>query len=159
LTAAAALDPCRSLAAGAEILSAGYAGGLTHAAQQSALRVALSRYNTGDAQRGFANGYVERVVQSARVVVPAIDPIPQAASSSRVSIAKSPEDAPVRNQPSALMGGGDAASPWLVWADDGETVSKRGSPVASAFQQTDITADDGQGASAAVTNYASLAAK
>jgi type IV secretion system protein VirB1 len=33
--------------------------------QQAALRIALSRYNTGDAERGFRNGYVGRVEDAA----------------------------------------------------------------------------------------------
>jgi type IV secretion system protein VirB1 len=58
LTLKTAFDPCKSVAAAATILAGDYNGGETHEAQQSALRAALSRYNTGDAQRGLANGYV-----------------------------------------------------------------------------------------------------
>lgn len=47
LTVANAFDPCRNIAAGARILTS------------------VSRYNTGDAQRGFANGYVARVLAAA----------------------------------------------------------------------------------------------
>jgi type IV secretion system protein VirB1 len=43
LTVANAFDPCRSIAAGAAVLTA------------------YSRYNTGSPTAGFANGYVERV--------------------------------------------------------------------------------------------------
>ena len=66
LTVADAFDPCRSLAAGATLLQVNY-----HAVRaladddQSALRTALSLYNTGDRQRGFKNGYVARVERSA----------------------------------------------------------------------------------------------
>jgi hypothetical protein len=60
LTLESAFDPCKSVAAGAAVLAGGYAGGATHEGQQSALRVAISKYNTGDAQRGLANGYVQR---------------------------------------------------------------------------------------------------
>jgi type IV secretion system protein VirB1 len=49
LTLEDAFDPCKSVAAGAVVLAGGYAGGTTHAEQQSALRVALSKYYTGDA--------------------------------------------------------------------------------------------------------------
>jgi type IV secretion system protein VirB1 len=73
LTVATAFDPCKSVAAGAVILAGDYAGGETHDKQQSALRIALSKYNTGDAQRGFANGYVHHVELAARGVVPALD--------------------------------------------------------------------------------------
>lgn len=56
-----ALDPCRSLEAGARILSAAYARGATVADRQAALLIALSRYNTGHALAGLANGYVGQV--------------------------------------------------------------------------------------------------
>lgn len=74
LSIAAAFDPCRSLAAGARLLTEGFvaarAGGA--ADPQQALRTALSRYNTGDPVRGFANGYVGKVETAAGPVVPAI---------------------------------------------------------------------------------------
>ncbi len=73
LSVAAAFDPCRNLAAGARVLQAGYESG---ADAQPALRRALSRYNTGDAQRGFANGYVAKVERAAAEVVPAIQTAP-----------------------------------------------------------------------------------
>jgi type IV secretion system protein VirB1 len=63
---------CYALAAGARLLAQGYSGGVTVDEQQRALRVALSRYNTGDPLRGFENGYVGRVVSAAQQVVPAI---------------------------------------------------------------------------------------
>lgn len=46
-------DACRSIKAGARVLREGY---------QSALRVAFSRYNTGNDTKGFANGYVRKVL-------------------------------------------------------------------------------------------------
>lgn len=73
LSVAAAFDPCRNLAAGARVLQAGYEDG---ADAQPALRRALSRYNTGDARRGFANGYVAKVERAAAEVVPAIQTAP-----------------------------------------------------------------------------------
>ena len=73
LTPALAFDPCRSIAAAAQLLTNDYAGGDTHARQQAALRDALSRYNTGDPERGYGNGYVHKVELAARTVVPAID--------------------------------------------------------------------------------------
>lgn len=66
LTVEEAFDPCRSLAAAATVLRAGYRPtGDTVQARQTALRVALSRYNTGDAVHGFRNGYVARVERAA----------------------------------------------------------------------------------------------
>jgi len=67
-----AFDPCISLAAAAQILSDGFAGGHTEDEKQAALRTALSRYNTGSPERGFQNGYVDKVVAAAKQVVPAI---------------------------------------------------------------------------------------
>jgi type IV secretion system protein VirB1 len=66
LSLEAAFDPCRNLAAGAEVLREGYArGAARYGPGQTALRVALSYYNTGHAERGFANGYVARVTRQA----------------------------------------------------------------------------------------------
>jgi len=65
-------EACYALAAGARLLVRGYSGGVAVDEQQRALRIALSRYNTGDPLRGFENGYVGRVVSAARQVVPAI---------------------------------------------------------------------------------------
>lgn len=57
-----ALDPCYSLKASARILSAAYAQRTSAADRQAALLIALSRYNTGRALVGLANGYVEHVL-------------------------------------------------------------------------------------------------
>ncbi|TAJ71716.1 MAG: conjugal transfer protein [Phenylobacterium sp.] len=80
LSIEAAFDPCRNLAAAAQILREGYARGRArHGAGQAALRVALSVYNTGDAARGFANGYVARVLaQAGGPAPPAATPGPAA---------------------------------------------------------------------------------
>lgn len=60
-----AFDPCRNLAAAATVLRAGYDTASWPNNPQHALRVALSRYNTGHPARGFRNGYVARVEASA----------------------------------------------------------------------------------------------
>ncbi|MFN3668442.1 MAG: lytic transglycosylase domain-containing protein [Brevundimonas sp.] len=65
LSVEAAFDPCRNLAAAGTVLRAGYRPG-PGADPQTALRVALSRYNTGHPRRGFGNGYVARVERAAR---------------------------------------------------------------------------------------------
>lgn len=66
LTVEDAFDPCRSLAAASTVLRAGYRPSDDSArSRQAALRIALSRYNTGDAERGFRNGYVARVERAA----------------------------------------------------------------------------------------------
>jgi len=65
MTARAALDPCASLAGGAAVLQAAYAGGKTSAEQQAALLMALSRYNTGSPFKGIMDGYTRRVIAAA----------------------------------------------------------------------------------------------
>jgi type IV secretion system protein VirB1 len=66
LSLADAFDPCRNLAASAQILADGYQRALpSYGPGQSALRIALSFYNTGTPDRGFRNGYVARVLTKA----------------------------------------------------------------------------------------------
>jgi type IV secretion system protein VirB1 len=94
LTIADAFDPCRSIAAGAKVLTA------------------FSGYNTGHPQRGFSNGYVARVVAShqrnsgdpAAAVAPAAAPVAAAPTTSPAPAdhwdvwalpAPAPEPAPV----------------------------------------------------------------
>lgn len=61
-----AFDPCRNLAAAGRVLQVGYRPrDNSDAERQRALRVALSRYNTGHAARGFTNGYVAKVERAA----------------------------------------------------------------------------------------------
>lgn len=71
LSVDAAFDPCRNLAAAARVLQAGYRP-TEEIGEQPALLRALSRYNTGDDQRGFRNGYVTRVTKAAAQIVPAL---------------------------------------------------------------------------------------
>lgn len=62
LTPETAFDPCRNLRAAATVLLEGYRPvDPSRTERQAALRVALSRYNTGHPERGFRNGYVARV--------------------------------------------------------------------------------------------------
>lgn len=72
LGVADAFDPCKSLAAGARVLRAGFRPPAPGEDPQPALHRALSRYNTGHPERGLLNGYVARVQASAEVVVPAL---------------------------------------------------------------------------------------
>lgn len=59
-------DPCKNIRAGAQILSEAYALALPrHGNEQAALKAALSAYNTGNFNRGFQNGYVQRYVPAA----------------------------------------------------------------------------------------------
>ena len=56
-----AFDECRSLAAGARILLSAFAIGSSESERQAAIMIALSRYNTGGALAGIANGYASQV--------------------------------------------------------------------------------------------------
>lgn len=76
LSVEAAFDPCRNLSAAGVVLRAGYRPS-QDGDRQAALRVALSRYNTGHPRRGFRNGYVARVERAA--VALSLAPSPPAA--------------------------------------------------------------------------------
>ena len=57
------LEPCTNLRVGWQILEDDYRiERQIHGPGQEAFRHAISRYNTGDAQRGIANGYLARVL-------------------------------------------------------------------------------------------------
>jgi type IV secretion system protein VirB1 len=61
------LDPCFNLRAGWQILDSAYQLEVTtYGPGQEALRHAISRYNTGDTQRGIDNGYLARVIAALR---------------------------------------------------------------------------------------------
>jgi type IV secretion system protein VirB1 len=72
LTVRDALDPCRSLAGAAYILTQNFLSGHGAAAPQAALRNALSMYNTGSPVKGYRNGYVGRVQAAATLLAPMI---------------------------------------------------------------------------------------
>ena len=57
------LDPCFNLRAGWQILDSAYQlETKTYGPGQEALQHAISRYNTGDTQRGIDNGYLARIM-------------------------------------------------------------------------------------------------
>lgn len=60
-------DPCTNVAALARVLTTNYNAVKAGRDPQTALRVALSMYNTGSQTRGFRNGYVTKVVRNANV--------------------------------------------------------------------------------------------
>jgi type IV secretion system protein VirB1 len=147
LTLQSAFDPCGSIAAAAAILVGDYAGGDTHERQQAALRVAISRYNTGDAQRGFLNGYVHRVELAARRVVPALD------------VGTAP--AAIGSQSSSVPTADPSAPPsWDVWASFDYTAAHNSAteapapPIAGSGPA--VFADAGKGPTAAVTGSGSV---
>ena len=72
LSVADAFDHCKNIGAGAKVLVEGYHPPVAGGDAQPALYRTLSHYNTGSPQRGFANGYVAKVLASAEQIVPAI---------------------------------------------------------------------------------------
>ncbi len=58
-------DPCTNVAALGRVITQNYNVAIPGRDPQSALRVALSLYNTGSSSRGFRNGYVAKVVGNA----------------------------------------------------------------------------------------------
>lgn len=88
LTLDQAFDPCANLGASARVLTENYANAAQTAGEgQAALRIALSKYNTGSAERGVTNGYVARVIaersKQAGAYVPALDPASTPAAGKR----------------------------------------------------------------------------
>ena len=63
------LEPCTNLRVGWQMLEDAYQiEKKIHGPGQEALQHAISRYNTGDAQRGIANGYLARVFAAVRML-------------------------------------------------------------------------------------------
>jgi type IV secretion system protein VirB1 len=67
LTWETVFDPCTNVAALGFVLTSNFNAVKAGRDPQSALRVALSMYNTGSQTRGFRNGYVAKVVGNAGV--------------------------------------------------------------------------------------------
>ena len=67
LTWETVFDPCTNVAALARVLTTNYNAVSAGRDPQTALRVALSMYNTGSQSRGFRNGYVAKVVGNAGI--------------------------------------------------------------------------------------------
>jgi type IV secretion system protein VirB1 len=60
-----AFDPCTNIAAGAALLTLKYQqASAAYGPGRQARGAALSMYNTGNAQAGFRNGYVHRILQA-----------------------------------------------------------------------------------------------
>ena len=72
LTWETVFDPCTNVAALARVLTTNYNSVKAGRDPQTALRVALSMYNTGSQTRGFRNGYVAKVVGNAGIASTAI---------------------------------------------------------------------------------------
>lgn len=68
LSVDAVFDPCTNVKAGAQILQSFYQKAVKDIGQgQQSLRRAISAYNTGNFSKGFANGYVAKVMQEQTV--------------------------------------------------------------------------------------------
>jgi type IV secretion system protein VirB1 len=67
LTWETVFDPCTNIAALGRVLTQNYGTAIAGRDPQTALRVALSLYNTGSSSRGFRNGYVAKVVGNAGI--------------------------------------------------------------------------------------------
>jgi type IV secretion system protein VirB1 len=102
LTWETVFDPCTNIAALGLVLTANYNAARPGRDPQSALRVALSMYNTGSQTRGFRNGYVARVVGNAGVAdaaapygnaIPVAAAVPSATTDLRQTL--SAENAPL----------------------------------------------------------------
>jgi type IV secretion system protein VirB1 len=136
LTARSALAPCASLAGGAAVLRAAYAGGKTTADLQVALLMALSRYNTGSPLKGIMNGYAHSVMDIAGA-----DGLPAPAAPSRavdIQVLTDP-NAPPSWDISATGTYAEAhGAPWNVSlpSPSGITKQPEGQPVPTAATET-----------------------
>ncbi|WP_109353989.1 lytic transglycosylase domain-containing protein [Sphingorhabdus sp. EL138] len=93
LTWETVFDPCINIAALGKVMTSNYNAAKTGRDPQTALRVALSMYNTGSQSRGFRNGYVAKVVGNAGITdlqvsytTPASQPIAETSSALRADI-------------------------------------------------------------------------
>lgn len=89
LTWETVFDPCTNVAALARVLTTNYNSVKAGRDPQTALRVALSMYNTGSQTRGFRNGYVAKVVGNAGIASTAIpyrNEIPAVAIAASLSV-------------------------------------------------------------------------
>jgi type IV secretion system protein VirB1 len=89
LTWETVFDPCTNVAALAHVLTTNYNSVKAGRDPQTALRVALSMYNTGSQTRGFRNGYVAKVVGNAGI---ANGGVSYAATLPTVAVAKPASD-------------------------------------------------------------------
>jgi type IV secretion system protein VirB1 len=110
LTWETVFDPCTNVAAAGAVLAGNYHQVSAGLHPQRALRIALSMYNTGSRSRGFANGYVAKVVgnagiadtaSSAPIHSPASSTIPDTARSATVLAALVEENTSDAGQPPA----------------------------------------------------------
>jgi len=102
-------DPCTNVAALARVITTNYNAVKAGRDPQTALRVALSMYNTGSQTRGFRNGYVAKVERnagiaqsaaySAPLILAAASPIPNDQRTRLLAENAVPEPSPVQVRP------------------------------------------------------------
>jgi type IV secretion system protein VirB1 len=102
-------DPCTNVAALARVLTTNYNSAKIGRDPQTALRVALSMYNTGSQTRGFRNGYVAKVLRNAGIVqseaasaplfLAVVAPLPNDQRSLLLAENAVPEPSPVQERP------------------------------------------------------------
>jgi type IV secretion system protein VirB1 len=85
LTWETVFDPCTNIAALGQILTQNYQAVADGRHPQTALRIAISLYNTGSTSRGFRNGYVAKVVGNAGVGVGVTTNYPEPAFSPAIT--------------------------------------------------------------------------
>lgn len=92
-------DPCTNLMVGGQILSLLYEQALRRfQGEQTALRAAISAFNTGNFYDGLRNGYVAKVVANAREGIPTMRTAAGTASKSRNRKARAQPEAPAPRQ-------------------------------------------------------------
>jgi type IV secretion system protein VirB1 len=101
-------DPCTNVTALGRVITQNYNAAIAGRDPQTALRIALSLYNTGSSSRGFRNGYVAKVVGNAGLAGPvtAQEPMmPQAPLNAPVQLI------PENLAPSMMSAAGPSAPP------------------------------------------------
>lgn len=119
LTWETVFDPCTNIAALGQILSQNYQAVAGGRHPQTALRLAISLYNTGSTSRGFRNGYVAKVIGNAGVAdgvtaaYPEPAPSPMPANNANARTAMIAENAAMPERP--VGPSPPPASPPPVW--------------------------------------------
>jgi|KBSMisStaDraftv2_1062788.scaffolds.fasta_scaffold13299_6 type IV secretion system protein VirB1 len=101
LTVESVFDPCENIRAGATVLTA------------------YSRYNTGSPTRGFANGYVQKVVSKMRQL-PAVPAVQSGESSKLPQKPPPPPPAPPNWRAFEAAESASQEKPWLITSREGE---------------------------------------
>lgn len=117
-------DPCKNIAAAATILYGNYKAAKAKVVDdQEALHSALSAYNTGSFTKGFANGYVQRVINNAGTTTPGTPPqavVPIALLNGKPAVKRNATPA---HQPVKLVAEGRNSAPQQsVYGDEAQNI-------------------------------------